>query len=94
MCPVQQQYRIGQLFAKHFPDLLNMRAGETQRTAFADAGCQNDYLGPVADKQLRSGQPPHVRKPVISTGPISAKAPLPLAATAKSELPGHRSSVC
>jgi hypothetical protein len=56
VCPVQQQYRLGQLFAKHSHDLLYVRAGETLGIASADTGSQNDYLGSMSDKQLRPGQ--------------------------------------
>jgi hypothetical protein len=38
-------------------------------------------------------QPPHERNPMISTGPVSAKAKVPSLATLKSVLPGHMSSV-
>jgi hypothetical protein len=43
---------------------------------------------------LLPGQPPQVKKPVISTGPVSSNAIWPDAAILKSVVPGHISSVC
>ena len=40
------------------------------------------------------GQPPQLTNPIISTGPVLLKAPIPLLDTLKSTVPGHKSSVC
>ena len=88
-----------QLFLDSRLDSGEMRARKINGVALLHAGRKDDCFCTSVNQHFRSEygslteQPPHDTKPTISKGPVSANAHVPEAATLKSVVPGHISSV-